>query len=152
MLCLGRPPQKPMLESGGSFLNNFDSGGCSLAWGTGGRAAPLQNEPPRWPWGSRSLTGRKRLTAEFSSKKSNIRGGISSRPSHVGQNYEMVINVWEFINFFSNYKGGSERQCLFSIIGECSPDGHSATLKINVFTTLDPSFADECLSYRLLPG
>lgn len=64
----------------------------------------------------------------------------------------MVINVGDFIIFFSNYKGGSERQCLFSIIGKCSPDGHSATLKINVFTTLDPSFADECLSYKLLPG
>lgn len=65
---------------------------------------------------------------------------------------EMVINVGDFIIFFSNYKAGSEKWCLFSIIGDCSPDGRSATLKINVFTTLDPSFPDECLSYRLLPG
>lgn len=71
---------------------------------------------------------------------------VLSQLCHVGPNYERVINVWYFIDFFLDHKTDREEQhCLFFVIGQRSPSSRLATLTFNVFLTLDPFLTEECL-------
>ncbi|KAI4559019.1 hypothetical protein MJT46_013661 [Ovis ammon polii x Ovis aries] len=113
---------------------------------------PRNTVRPNPPPGSKSQTQKDnlRVHTELLVGTYPILQGLGTEPAHqsLGQDgCKAVPGVPSLAPFWVllEQKGGPEKPCLLPIIGKCSPDGCSATLKINVFTTLDPSRADECL-------
>ena len=84
----GDTTQKPQKNTKVYFLATLAVGAAALAGGSHYRTSPLPMAV-----GQSQRCGESMPICGFLPRKSDIRGGISPRPSHVGENYKMVINV-----------------------------------------------------------
>lgn len=104
---------------------------------------------PQLGWPQPCVTGRQPFPATSTLELRSI----LTQLCHTGRDYERVINVCYFIDFFLDHKTDhGEQHGLFSVIGQRSPSSRLATLTFNVFLTLDPFLARGVSPTGLSPG